>query len=108
MVLQFVKLRTSLSHEDLMRTARERAPEFRAIDGLVQKYYVRMDATGQVGGVYLWDSAESMAAFRESKLAKTIAEAYQVVEPPEVEIAEVLFPLRETALPSDGGAGSEP
>ena len=38
---------------------------------------------------------ESLAAFRESELAKSIAEAYQVTEPPVVEIGEVLFPLRD-------------
>lgn len=95
MILQYVKLRTALPEEELMRIARERAPEFRAIDGLVQKYYVRREEPGEFGGVYIWDSAESLAAFRESSLAQTIAAAYRVTEPPEVEIAEVLFPLRE-------------
>ena len=46
-------------------------------------------------GVYLWDSAESLAAFRESDLAKTIPDAYRVVEPPAVEVGDVLFPLRD-------------
>ena len=94
MILQYVKLRTDLSEEELLRIAEERAPQFRAIDGLVQKYYVRRDGPGEFGGVYLWDSMESLAAFRESELARTIAQAYRVTEPPEVEIAEVLFPLR--------------
>lgn len=95
MILQYVKLRTTLSEEELLGIAHERAPEFRAIDGLVQKYYVRREAPGEFGGVYIWDSVESLEAFRESSLARTIAEAYQVTEPPEVEIAEILFPLRE-------------
>lgn len=95
MILQYVKLRTTLSEQELLRVAHERAPAFRAIEGLVQKYYVRRDEPGEFGGVYIWDSAESLAAFRESGLAGTIAEAYGVTEPPEVEIAEVLFPLRD-------------
>ena len=94
MILQYVKLRTALSEDELLEIAHERAPQFRAIEGLVQKYYVRRDAPGEFGGVYIWDSAESLAAFRESDLARSIAEAYQVTEPPEVEISEVLFPLR--------------
>lgn len=61
---------------------------------LVQKYYVSRGGDGEYAGVYLWDSRESMEAFLDSDLAKTIAVAYQVSTPPQVEISEVLFPLR--------------
>ena len=95
MILQIVKLKTDLSEEELLRIAHERAPQFRAIPGLIQKYYVRRARPGEFAGVYVWDSAESLAAFRESELARSIPEAYRVVEPPEIEIGEVLFPLRD-------------
>ncbi|MBT8488634.1 MAG: YdhR family protein [Gemmatimonadetes bacterium] len=95
MILQIVKLRSALSEDDLLAIARDRAPQFRAIPGLVQKYYVRRDGPGEFAGVYVWDSKESLAAFRETDLAKSIAAAYQVTEPPVIEISEVLFPLRE-------------
>ncbi len=95
MILQIVKLRTELSEEELLRIAHDRAPQFRAIPGLIQKYYVRREGPGEFAGVYLWDSAESLAAFRESDLAKTIPDAYRVVEPPAVEVGDVLFPLRD-------------
>ena len=95
MILQIVKLRTDLSEGELLEIAHERAPQFRGIPGLVQKYYVRRGGPGEFAGVYLWDSPESLAAFRESDLAKSIPEAYRVAEPPEIEIGEVLFPLRD-------------
>ncbi len=95
MILQIVKLRTDLTEEELLRIARERAPEFRAIPGLLQKYYVRRAGPGEYAGVYVWDSAESLSAYRDSELARSIPEAYGVVEPPEIEIGEVLFPLRD-------------
>ena len=95
MILQIVKLKTALSEEELLRVAHERAPEFRAIPGLVQKYYLRRQGEGEFAGVYLWDSMESLMEYRESDLAKSIPEAYQVVEPPVIEIGEVLFPLRD-------------
>ncbi len=94
MILQIVKLRSALDDDELQRVARERAPEFRALPGLAQKYYVRREGPGEYAGVYLWDSLEAMQDFKESELAGTIAEAYQVVEPPEIEVFEVLFPLR--------------
>jgi len=95
MILQIVKLKTELSEEELLEIARERAPEFRALQGLVQKYYFRGEGPGEFGGAYVWDSSESLAAFRSSELASTIAEAYRVVEPPVHEVHEVLFPLRD-------------
>ena len=95
MILQIVKLRTELTEEELLRIAHERAPQFRAIPGLLQKYYVRRAGPGEYAGVYVWDSAESLAAFRESELARSIPEAYRLVGPPEIEIGEVLFPLRD-------------
>jgi len=95
MILQIVKLKTALSEDDLLTIAQERAPRFRAISGLIQKYYVRRQGEGEFAGVYLWDSMESLTAFRESDLAKSIPAAYRVVEPPVIEVGEVLFPLRD-------------
>ena len=94
MIIQTVYLKTVLSEDELLAIAHERAPQFRALPGLVQKYYVRRKGEGEFAGVYIWDSMESLAAFRDSDLAKSIAAAYQVVEPPVLEIGEVLFPLR--------------
>lgn len=95
MIMQIVKLKSALSDEELERVARERLPQFKALDGLVQKYYVRREGEGAFAGVYLWDSMESLMAFRESDLAKSIPAAYQLVEPPVFETGEVLFPLRD-------------
>ncbi|MDX1395572.1 MAG: hypothetical protein R3195_14395 [Gemmatimonadota bacterium] len=95
MIIQIVKLRSSLPEDELLAIAHERAPQFRALDGLVQKYYVRGAGDGEFAGVYVWESMEALTAFRESDLAKTIAEAYRVVEPPVIEVREVLFPLRQ-------------
>jgi heme-degrading monooxygenase HmoA len=83
-----------LSEEELLAVANERLAQFRALDGLVQKYYVRREGPGEFAGVYVWDSPESLAAFRDSDLARSIPEAYKLLEPPTVEIGEVLFPLR--------------
>lgn len=92
--MQFVRLKSSLSEEELLQTAREREGQFRAIPGLVQKYYVKTPNPGEYGGVYIWDSLASLQAFRGSDLAASIPSAYQVIEPPKVEVLEVLFQLR--------------
>lgn len=95
MILQMIKLKSKLSEEELLKKAKDRAPQFQAIPGLLQKYYVKTSVAGQYGGVYVWDSPESLQEFRASDLAKSIPEAYEIVEAPSVEIMDILFQLRD-------------
>lgn len=94
MIIQTVKFKTALSKEEVWAKAKERLPQFQAIPGLLQKYYIKLDQPNHYGGVYIWDSKESLSAYRNSDLAKSIPKAYQVVGTPSIEITEVLFPLR--------------
>lgn len=95
MVIQVVKFGTTLSEDEVLAIANERVDQFRAIPGLLQKYYYRVGQSNQYGGVYVWDSMESLNAFRESDLAASIPSAYKVVGPPTVEVLNGLFQLRE-------------
>ncbi|MDH5558004.1 MAG: hypothetical protein OEZ03_11670 [Alphaproteobacteria bacterium] len=95
MIVQFVKFETTLSEEEVHKVAKERLPDFQAIPSLVQKYYLKLDKPNHYGGFYIWESAEALAAFRESDLAKTIPVAYKVVGMPDISIHQVLFPLRK-------------
>ena len=95
MILQIIKFKSQLSEEEIIRIAKERETQFQTIPGLLQKYYVKPDQTGQYGGVYVWDSVESLKAYRESALAASIPKAYEVIETPDIEIMDVLFQLRE-------------
>jgi len=95
MILLMVKVKSPLSEEELLRRAKEREPEFKAFPGLVQKYYVKLGEPGLYGGVYVWDSMESLQAYKESDLAKSIPEAYEMSEPPEIEVMDIMFQLRD-------------
>lgn len=95
MILQFVKLKSSLPEDVLLAKAKEREPEFRKIPGLLQKYYVKIDDSGSYGGIYVWDTVESLKTFKESELAKSIPHAYEVLEAPSIEIMNILFQLRD-------------
>ena len=86
MIMQFIRLKSDLSEEELLSTARQRENQFRAIPGLLQKYYVKTQNPGEYGGVYIWDSMESLQAFRASDLAASIPSAYKVIEAPKVEV----------------------
>ena len=94
MIIQFVKFKSRLSAADVQRVMKERAPRFRALPGLVQKYYGHEQQTGEFTGIYLWDSVQSMREFQQTELARTIPVAYEVAGAPRIEIFEVLFPLR--------------
>ncbi len=94
MILQIIKLKSNLPEEELLNKAREREPQFKAIPGLLQKYYVKTGQPGQYGGIYVWDSPDSLQSYRESDLAKSIPEAYEITEAPNVEIMDILFQLR--------------
>lgn len=95
-LLLLVRFRTSLSEAEIMETARARADEFRALQGLIQKYYVFEPATGDYGGFYLWQSAEALEAYKQSELRASIAAAYQVEGEPRLDVLQVMMPLRET------------
>lgn len=41
---------------------------------------LRFRETGEFGAVFVWDSDEALAAFRESELARSIPGAYQANE----------------------------
>ena len=99
MIIQTVKLKSALSETEIQRVMEERAPQFRALPGLLQKYYLRDSKTGEIGAVYIWDSEESLRAYRQSNLARTIASAYQAVEQPRIEIFETILTLRPEKLP---------
>ena len=63
MILQIIKLKSELPEEELLKRAKEREPSFESISGLLQKYYVKTTVEGEYGGVYVWDSMESMKRF---------------------------------------------
>ena len=94
MIIQTVKFNSTLSQAEIQQVMEERAPQFRALPGLLQKYYMRDIQTGEVGAVYIWDSEESFRTYRQSDLARTIASAYKAVGQPRVEIFETIMTLR--------------
>jgi heme-degrading monooxygenase HmoA len=94
-MLLLVRLKSGLDPDAVMKMVEARAPEFQALEGLQQKYYVRDRGTGEYGGVYLWESATSLADYRKSELRESIAEAYRAEGEPRIEVYEVIKVLRE-------------
>jgi Putative mono-oxygenase ydhR len=89
----FVRIKSGLDAQEFERRLVERRPRFREVPGLVQKIYGRDHATGDVCGIYFFESMEELAAFRETELAQTIPSAYEAIDVRR-EVYEVLYPLR--------------
>lgn len=94
-MLLLVKFKTSLPFEEVLRVVEKRAPEFRALEGLQQKYYIQDASSGEYAGLYLWESPDAMAAYRDSELRASIAKAYRVEGEPRVEVYQVVKTLRD-------------
>jgi hypothetical protein len=77
MVIHIVRFRSALSDERITELFHVRAPEYLAVPGLLQKYYLRF-RSGEYGGVYVWHSAASMERFMGGGLARSICEVYRV------------------------------
>lgn len=89
----FVRITSELAAEELDRRLLERRPRFLDVPGLVQKVYGRDPETGDVCGIYFFESEEALRSFRETELARTIPSAYEAVEVRR-EAYDVLYPLR--------------
>ena len=92
-----VRFKSKLPFDEVMRVVEERAPEFEALSGLQQKYYLQDTVTGEIAGLYLWESQEAFTAYRNSELRATIAKAYQAEGEPRIEVYRVVKTLREDA-----------
>jgi len=95
-VVQIVRFTSSLTDAEVLERYAARAAHYRALPGLLQKHYLKYD-TGERGAVYIWDSLESLQAFRRSDLARGIAEVYRIEGKSDVRTAEVVKTLRPEA-----------
>jgi hypothetical protein len=89
----FVRVKSQLDGKELERRMTERQPWFLDVPGLVQKFYGRDEETGDVCGIYFFETRAALDAFRETELARTIPTAYEAVEI-RPEVYDVLHSLR--------------
>jgi len=91
-----VKFRSPLSMEEVKKVVASRIEQFRALDGLTQKYYLQDSVTGEYAGLYLWRSPDALAEFRDSELRSTIAKAYKTEGEPRIEVFRIFDVLRDS------------
>lgn len=88
----FVRIKTSLDPAEVDRRLHQREPRFRDVPGLLQKVYGREPGSSDVCGIYCFESASALDAFRDSELARSIPKAYDATEV-RGEVYRVLFTL---------------
>ncbi len=97
MIVSIVRFRSRLPDADIQRLFEERAEGYRQLPGLAEKIYLRFGETGEWGAVYVWESEEALARFRESELAQSIASAYEVEGEARSELADVALVVGRAA-----------
>lgn len=97
-LILLVKFKSPLSLAEVKEVAAGRLSEFQALSGLKQKYYLQDSQTGEIAGLYFWESQDALAEFRDSDLRASIASAYQTEGEPRVEVFSVFEVLRESML----------
>jgi heme-degrading monooxygenase HmoA len=95
-VVMRVRFKSNLTLEQLKEIVETRAPEFEALAGLKQKYYLQNIKTGEYAGLYIWETIQAFEEFRKSELKATIAKAYQAQGEPNIEVYKVFKVLRDT------------
>ena len=90
-----VRFKSSLTLDQVNDIVEKRAPEFEELTGLQQKYYLQDVVSGEYAGLYLWESPEALAEYRDSELRASIAEAYQAEGEPDIEVYKVFKVLRD-------------
>ncbi|MGH3479738.1 MAG: hypothetical protein ACRDQD_23235 [Nocardioidaceae bacterium] len=99
MNVQLVRYDSRLTYDEVMERFEGRSDRYREVPGLLQKYYVHYSETDEYGGVYVWESAEALQNWRDTNLAGTLAETYQVTKDPTSEVAEVMLVLHGNKNP---------
>lgn len=94
MIIRLVKFKSSLSDPEVLKLYVQRAPQYRELPGLLQKYYIKNNQTDEHGAVYLWDSLQSMEEFQQSGLSRSIPEAYRIIGQPRIEVLDLVYTLR--------------
>jgi len=89
-----VRFRSELSFDEIMEIVERRAPEFEALAGLKQKYYLQDPESGEIAGLYFWESLRDLEDYKKSELRASIVEAYRATSEPDIEVYRVVKVLR--------------
>lgn len=94
MKMLIMRFSTKKSAEELSQLSEAGFEKFRSLPGLIQKFYVRYEETGEVGGVYLWETGEALQAYLDGPIVKSLPERFELREDPKIEVVDIQYALR--------------
>jgi len=94
MEVVLILFKSNLPKDKVIKNFEARADLYRAVPGLVQKYYIHDDSTGHFGGIHIFDTLEAAEAFMGSDLVKSIGNAQNSHERPTVRLLHIDLVLR--------------
>jgi len=94
MEVVFITYDSELGDEEIDALFDERADNYREMDGLLQKFYLRDEESGRVGGIYVFDSEQSRDALFDSDVHASLRDAYAARDV-DIQTFHVTFPLYE-------------
>ena len=71
-IIQLVRFASRLTYDEVMERFEARSDRYREVPGLLQKYYVHYTETDEYGGVYVWDSDDSLQKWPKTNLSGTL------------------------------------
>lgn len=74
-----VRIATALDRDTAVQCMEERRSAFEKVPGLLDKHFGYDDATGNICGLYVFESREALNAYVGSDLAASIPDAYDAV-----------------------------
>jgi heme-degrading monooxygenase HmoA len=89
LIVSIVRFRSKLSAEEVLAMFEERSDRYRSVPGLIEKLYLRSRESDEFGAIYVWESEDDLKRFRQTDLARTIPDAYQIEAAASFEIADV-------------------
>lgn len=89
-----MRFKSNKSAEELNQLSEAGFDKFRPLEGLIQKYYINNEETGEVGGVYLWENEEALTAYLNGPIVSSLPERFELKGPLKIEIVDVKYTLR--------------
>jgi predicted ester cyclase len=93
MQVHVILYKSSLGIDRVRQLFRERSSKYRSVAGLREKLYVHDVSSGEVGGIYLFESSKALEDFRQSELEASIRQVYQFSSLPTIRTFDVVHTL---------------
>ena len=82
--------RSKKSFEEMIKLSETREDLYKNVPGLLQIVYMKDERTNLAGSILFFDNEESLNAYRVSDLAKSIPNIYDLIQPPELQIFDLI------------------